>query len=232
MDWKQYQDHVAQVFRNLGCDVTVEAAVQGARAKHKIDVLVRFKKFGIETVWIIECKMWKAAVPKEKVLALKAILEDVGADRGLLISETGVQVGAVRAAEKTNITLSDLEGLKEFTQEEFLSSALHRLEIRATQLKNALFDLYTTKRGPNWATSSPRPGVDGKAVNRELGKVAILLTGFEYVRVGKTPYMFGFDESVEKLLTVDTTSEFVARASEILSNADATLKAQKPQASE
>src|SRR3972149_6255903 len=140
MDWKQYQDETSEFFRSLGCDAEVEAKVVGVRAEHKIDVWVRFKKFGLETRWVIECKYWNSAVPKEKVLALRSVVEDVGADRGILISAAGFQSGAVRASEKTNITLTDLDGIKETAQEDLVSSVLHRLETRAVGLKYALHD--------------------------------------------------------------------------------------------
>ena len=107
MTWRQFQEETAEFFRSLGCDAQVEAKIIGARAEHKIDVWVCFTKFGLETKWVIECKDWNSAIPKEKVLALKSVVEDVGADRGFLISTTGFQSGAVRACEKTNITLTD-----------------------------------------------------------------------------------------------------------------------------
>ena len=96
MDWKQYQEETAKFFRSLGCEAEVEAKVAGARAEHSIDVWVRFKRFGLESRWAIECKHWNSSVPKEKVLVLKSLVEDVGADRGILISAAGFQSGAVR----------------------------------------------------------------------------------------------------------------------------------------
>ena len=88
----------------------MEASVKGARADHKIDVWVVFKRFGLETKWVVECKFWNtSAVPIEKVLILKSIVEDVGADRGILISKSGFQSGAIRAAQSTNITLTSLD---------------------------------------------------------------------------------------------------------------------------
>ena len=130
MTWRQLQEETAEFFRTLGCDAQVEAKVPGARAEHKVDVWVRFTKFGLETKWLIECKYWASSVPKEKVLALKALVEDVGADRGILISAAGFQPGAVRATEKTNITLTDLDGLKETAREDLIASVLHRIETR------------------------------------------------------------------------------------------------------
>lgn len=72
----------------------------------------------MESHWIIECKAWKNNIPKEKVTALSAIVQDVGADRGFLLSEVGFQSGAIRAARSSNITLTSLEDLS-FSAEKF-----------------------------------------------------------------------------------------------------------------
>jgi hypothetical protein len=104
-DWKHYQDEAAAFFRELGCVVEVEAKIQGARALHKVDVCVTFSQHGLETRWLIECKLWNSPVKKQHILTLKSVLEDTGADRGIVFSEKGFQKGAIDAARGTNITL-------------------------------------------------------------------------------------------------------------------------------
>jgi YVTN family beta-propeller protein len=111
-DWRDYQERVAAFFRRNGCNAVVEAKVQGARAPHAVDVFVTFSRHGVQCKWIIECKLWNTAVSKEKVLVLKNVVEDVGADRGILFSESGFQNGALAAASRTNITLQ--RGLDDF----------------------------------------------------------------------------------------------------------------------
>jgi hypothetical protein len=46
------------------------------------------------------------------VMALKEIVGDCGADRGLIVSTRGFQSGAIRAATKSNITLTSIEFIK------------------------------------------------------------------------------------------------------------------------
>lgn len=104
-DWRVYQDATADVFRRLGCNAQVDFRVTGARATHDIDVYATFLRSGICCTWVIECKLWKTRVPKEKVLALKSLIDDLGADRGIIVSEAGFQPGAQDAARGTNITL-------------------------------------------------------------------------------------------------------------------------------
>ncbi len=111
-NWREYQEEVAAFFRRQGCRAEVEKVIQGVRAKHEIDVYVTFSRSGIECTWIVECKFWKTRVPKEKVMALKSIVDDIGADRGLIVSEVGFQSGALDAIRDTNITL--VTSLEEF----------------------------------------------------------------------------------------------------------------------
>ena len=104
-DWRVYQEATAEVFRRLGCNAQVDFRVTGARATHDVDVYATFLRSGILCTWVIECKLWKTRVPKEKVLALKSLIDDLGADRGIIVSEAGFQPGAQDAARGTNITL-------------------------------------------------------------------------------------------------------------------------------
>ena len=53
---------------------------------------------GFEVTWIVECKYWQTPVNKLHVLALREIVTDTGADRGILLSESGFQVDAKEAA--------------------------------------------------------------------------------------------------------------------------------------
>ena len=113
-NWRDYQNAVAAAFRNLGCSAEVDATLPSARGPQKIDVYVRFRKFGHECRWLIECKLWRAPVPKDFVHTLYSKVQNVGADRGLIFSESGFQSGARVAAQHTNILLQD--SLEEFSK--------------------------------------------------------------------------------------------------------------------
>ncbi len=113
IDWRGYQEEAAAFFRKLGLHAEVDHEGTGARGTHMIDVWVTHSRFGMEMKWVVECKFWSSLVPKEKVMALMQIPQDVGADRAFLLSEKGFQSGAVRAAKNTNVVLSSLETLYE-----------------------------------------------------------------------------------------------------------------------
>lgn len=134
MNWQEYQAAVCTFFQSVGGIATVDATLDGVRGVHKIDVLVRLKIFGIETLWIMECKLWRTSIPKEKVLTLQQIVQDVGADRGFLMSELGFQAGAIKCSQTSNITLSSLAELQEMAAEELLNLKLKGVSKKLEEL--------------------------------------------------------------------------------------------------
>lgn len=120
-DWRAYQEATAEVFRRLGCNAQVDFHATGVRSKHDVDVYATFMRSGILCSWVIECKLWKTRVTKEKVLTLKSVIEDLGADRGIIVSEEGFQTGAQDAARGTNITL--VTSLEEFAKTALAASS-------------------------------------------------------------------------------------------------------------
>jgi restriction system protein len=113
VEWHDYQEEVAQFFRDLGLTAETNTTVHGVRTSHDVDVVVRGKLAGIAVTWLVECKSWRDRIPKEKVLALRSIVEDTGADRGFMMAEGGYQSGALEAARLSNTTLGSLQDLRE-----------------------------------------------------------------------------------------------------------------------
>jgi restriction system protein len=115
--WKDYQEEAAEFFRSLGLEATTDATVKGVRTSHDVDVLVKSTHVGFDVTWIVECKQWKSRVSKLHVLALREIVQDLGADRGIVLSESGFQSGAHEAAGLTNVQLASLSELRGTTEQ-------------------------------------------------------------------------------------------------------------------
>jgi hypothetical protein len=130
-EWSDYQEEVAEFFRSLGLAAETNVTVRGVRSSHNVDVVVRSKHVGFEILWLTECKAWKGAIPKEKVFALRSIVDDTGADRGFLMAESGYQSGALEAARLTNVVLTSLADLKETLAYEIGMAKLNTLLCRA-----------------------------------------------------------------------------------------------------
>lgn len=123
--WRDYQERAAAFFRTLGLEATTDESINGARATHALDVAVRSRpRAGITQLWIVECKLWQRRVGKAHVATLGSIVQDVGADRGIMLSESGFQAGAIRLAAHSNITLTSLADLHENAEHEKMMADL------------------------------------------------------------------------------------------------------------
>lgn len=115
-EWFQFQEDICSHFRTIGADAATNVTVQGTRTKHDIDILITTKYLGEELTWIVEAKKWKSRVNKLQVLGLRQIVDDIGADRGFIISEVGFQKGAYEAAENSNVKLKTFAELRQSTR--------------------------------------------------------------------------------------------------------------------
>lgn len=139
--WKEYQQEAASFFRSLGLDASTDVTVAGVRTAHDIDVLVKFHHIGFEITWVVECKRWKTRVSKLHVLALREIVADIGADRGILLSETGFQSGAIEAANLTNVRVTSLAEVSATTKNDFYSMRLRELYDRIEKCNDRYWEI-------------------------------------------------------------------------------------------
>jgi restriction system protein len=139
--WKDYQERSAALFRQLGFTAKTDVTVAGARASHDVDVLVTYTHAGMDLMWIVECKAWKSRVKKEKVLALRGVVEDIGADKGVLLAEGGFQKGAIQAAAKSNVITSSLVELRAQAHDWLIERRLMALPVRIGRASARYWDI-------------------------------------------------------------------------------------------
>jgi hypothetical protein len=144
--WRRYQDEAAAYFGSVGLKAEIDAKIEGARGIHNIDVLVSGKIYGLPARWIVECKDWSTNIPKEKVLALQLIVQDVGADRGILLSEVGFQSGAIRVSRNTNITLTSLADLRINSEQAITEEVVMALHWRWNQVMKRLSEVHQQQK--------------------------------------------------------------------------------------
>lgn len=133
LNWYQFQEEICSYFNSIGAEAKTNITVQGVRTSHDIDILVKTKYLGENLLWIIEAKKWKEKVSKLHVLGLRTIVDDIGADRGFIISEAGFQSGAIEAAKNTNVKLKTFSELQHNTRElienEIIKTYKKRIEL-------------------------------------------------------------------------------------------------------
>lgn len=87
-------------------------------------------------VWLVEAKFWKTKVSKAHVLAFRTIVEEIGADRGFMVSSEGFQRGAVQAAKNTNVKLKGLAEMKSETKGMVESEIIKTFQKRLTLIED------------------------------------------------------------------------------------------------
>lgn len=131
--WFEFQEQIKDHFVSIGADAQTNVRIKGVRTHHDIDVYVRTRFLGEDITWLVEAKHWKTKVKKAQVFTLRAIVDDVGADRGFIVSLSGFQKGAIEAAENSSVKLKTFEELvshtKEVVESEILKTYSDRLGI-------------------------------------------------------------------------------------------------------
>jgi restriction system protein len=82
--------------------------VSGNDGDYEIDITVRFTALGAMFLTLVECKHYKRPVGREKVQALFAKMQSVGAHKGMLFATSGFQSGAVEFATAHGIALVEV----------------------------------------------------------------------------------------------------------------------------
>lgn len=144
--WQKYQEDAADYFRSIGLNASTDVTFKGIRTHHDIDVLVVSHYVGFDITWVVECKYWKQSVNKLHVLGLREIVADVGADRGILLAESGFQSGAFEAANLTNIQLTSLEDLRKNASHSIYAMRLRDLYDRVGICKDRYWEIPKQKR--------------------------------------------------------------------------------------
>jgi Restriction endonuclease len=120
MSAREYEELVADVYAQLARDdqarVYQDRRYRGKSGQeHQIDVAVELSALGgIQLLILIECKCWNQRVGLEEVLVLSGRLQDIGAHKGILVTKTGFQAGALRLARAKGIALVRCEAKGSF----------------------------------------------------------------------------------------------------------------------
>lgn len=71
----------------------------------QIDIIAEFKALNVKFKILIECKHQKRSVERDEVIILNDKIHNLASHKGILISTSGFQSGAIKRAEKNGIAL-------------------------------------------------------------------------------------------------------------------------------
>ncbi len=115
-DGKEFESIVAAIHRQFanGAVVTENEKIVGKSGRvRQVDVAVRTSVMGYKVFILIECKDYKKKIGIDKVDELIGKIEDVGAEKGVLVSNSGFTKDALERAKKDGrIQLSSVIDIK------------------------------------------------------------------------------------------------------------------------
>lgn len=116
--WQDLQNKVGEILEKCGFQVEVEKSIKSVRGKVEIDVFAEENIKGRKYSIICECKHWKSNIPQNIIHGFRTVLNDLGANIGIIITTSDFQSGSIESANMTNIKLLNW---KDF-QNEFFES--------------------------------------------------------------------------------------------------------------
>jgi len=101
--WEELQNGVCRLFNEIGLDAEVGKVLSTPRGKVEIDVYAVDENSVDKIRYLVECKNWLTAVPQSVVHSFTTVVHEVGGNIGYIISQKGLQAGAIDYTKNTNI---------------------------------------------------------------------------------------------------------------------------------
>jgi len=95
--------------------------------EYQLDGYIEYIYLGMKMKVIVECKRYQNSVEREKVMILHRKLHSLGAQKGVLMSTSGFQSGAVEYANKHGLALFQVVDNSILTIQNSMSPINHRI---------------------------------------------------------------------------------------------------------
>lgn len=106
--WKRFEEAVASIQKNIAPNARIsydEQIVGKSNTERQIDIVVRYNIGQFSILVVIDCKDWKNPVDIGDVGHFIDMVEDVGANKGAIICNSGFTEGAKNRAKEKGIDL-------------------------------------------------------------------------------------------------------------------------------
>jgi hypothetical protein len=108
----EYEKYIKTVFTQIlkneniqNVFVDHDVKLKGKTATHQIDVYWEYKQFGELIKVAVECKRYSKNVSIGVVRDFNSVLQDLNCSKGIIVTTTGFQKGAIEFASNNNISL-------------------------------------------------------------------------------------------------------------------------------
>ncbi len=110
MTAQEFEQFVMKLFtESISSDNNIQfqhnEIIRTSEGSYQIDGTIRFEVMGVKYLTLVECKMYKNPISREKVQILFDKLRAAGAQKGILVSTSYFQSGAIEYASSHGIAL-------------------------------------------------------------------------------------------------------------------------------
>lgn len=104
---EEFEIFVLNYFRKTYpfADITHREDIVGIDGEYNVDLTIRFEELGVQFLVLVECKHHKSPIKRDYVQILKDRIGSIGAQKGILVSSSSFQLGAIQYAKTHNIAL-------------------------------------------------------------------------------------------------------------------------------
>lgn len=151
-DWEDYEQRVYKKLKETYPEaekIIYDERIKGkiSQTSRQIDVLAEHSILGEKIRIVFECKLYQGKIDVKAIESFKVFIEQVNADKGVLISKVGFTKGAENTAKHFNISLKvisekDLENY-EFDFDDFANYRIQHLKYNKQEfLKTMKFNTH------------------------------------------------------------------------------------------
>lgn len=101
--WEELQNGVCRILNEIGLNAEVGRKISTPRGTVEIDVYAVDEKSIDKIRYLVECKNWLTAIPQSVVHGFTTVMHEAGGNIGYIISQKGLQTGALEYTKNTNI---------------------------------------------------------------------------------------------------------------------------------
>ena len=134
-NWRELEWKVTEIFSQCGFIAYNNAEIQTVRGTVNVDVLAIDNNVTPNTTVLIECKHWNANIPQTVIHSFRTIVNDYGANHGLIICKNGFQSGSYEAIKNTNIKLLNWNEFLEMFELRWLQNSVKQIHEKGYRLR-------------------------------------------------------------------------------------------------
>ncbi len=134
-NWKDLEERTSKFLTELGYVCEIEKDIETVRGVVNVDVIAKSKEVP-NTVVICECKCWNKAIPQTVIHSFRTVINDYGANFGIIISKKGFQSGAIEGVKNSNILLFTWNEFQDY----FKSKWIKKKTVEISKATKPLYD--------------------------------------------------------------------------------------------